>query len=152
MQVIWVTVKVRKSTPPVEVGGGLLSTSICLTPKLELFLAAFIHCPLLWIPQACCVHHSMKQLITYFCHIVQAFVLWYLLCFPSGMIQLLKQGHFRVTPSPCTMMVLRRSTVNNHRRTAQVFFPYFPTKKSAVSATMGILADYMRTSPKELSV
>ena len=50
--------------PPVDVGGGLLSTSICLIPKLELlFLQPSLIVPSYKFPQACCLYHSMKLVV-----------------------------------------------------------------------------------------
>ena len=37
----------QKSVPPVDVGGGLLSTFICLIQNWSFFFAAFIDCSLL---------------------------------------------------------------------------------------------------------
>lgn len=63
---------------------GLLSTPICLTSKLSLLLAAFADRPPV-ISLARCLYHSTKSLINY-SRPVQDFILWYLLCVPSGIV------------------------------------------------------------------
>lgn len=110
-------------------------------------LAACAHCPLLWIPWFAVFTSQMMPLIAYFCPIVQVFVPWHLLCLPMGWVRYYSRDTSG-SPQPGTMLT-QRTAVSHRRRTGQV---YHGTEKSAVSGALSIVADSMKTSPKELSV
>lgn len=147
-QVTWVSHVGREANASCGGGWGItLNFYLSAAKAREAFLQPLLTAPsheflgLLSLPLNKAINCILLSFRSGLCSLTFAFVS------PGGLLRGPRDASG--SPQPCTMLIYRRTTVSNYRRTGQV---YHCTKKPAVNTTLSILADYMKTSPKEPGV